>query len=73
MKATAKSFAFKTKFIEVATLEDMMIFHRSNKAECARNLGITRNSFRKYLNNTPDKLVKVVRDEDSSIKCFELL
>lgn len=73
MKATGKSLLFKTKFIEVATLECMMSFHRGNKSQCAKELNITRNSFRKYLEETPGKLVKVVRGEDTSIKTFELM
>jgi transcriptional regulator with AAA-type ATPase domain len=73
MSSTAKKNPFTTSWIEVATLEDMMIYFRGNKTACSKCLGITRNTFRKDLTNTPDKKVQVIRAEDGSIETFKLM
>lgn len=63
----------KTKWVEVISLHEMMVYYRGNISMAARDLGINRASLRKYLESDEERLAKVIRNDDSSINKFELI
>lgn len=56
----------RTKFIEVAKVEDVMYAMRFNKTQVSKLLKVNRSTLSKLLENN-QATIEVIRDEDSNI------
>ena len=62
----------ETEFVELATVNSALVFHRGNQSALSVELGVARNTVKSYIVKGGNTLLRVVRD-GSAIAGFELI
>ena len=52
----------ETEFVELATVNSALIFHRGNQSALSVELGVARNTVKSYINKGGNQWLRVIRD-----------
>ncbi len=56
---------------ECIKVRDVLMITHGNTSACARLLGVERTTLRNYIDNQPDKLIQVYRDDNGKVNRLE--